>query len=156
DHHARAVAGADERVRRIRRAMEVVPLPQRPFLALDDEQALALDDEEPLLFRLAVIERARLARLEDVDARAELDVLLERDEEAPRAELLVDEPRELADVPDVPLSHAGSSSRTSRSAAPASRTPRSSASPPRSRDRTPPSRRAPSGAPPATSPQPSP
>src|SRR5205823_2559829 len=99
-------------------------LPQGPFLALDDEEALPLDDEEAFLPRLAVVHRARLARLEDVDANADLHVL-ERDEVTARAELLVREPRELADVLDVPVSHAGSSRRTSRWDEPARRIPRS-------------------------------
>src|SRR6266540_6604685 len=38
EHHALPVAGADERMRRVRRAVHEVPRPQTAFLALDDQQ----------------------------------------------------------------------------------------------------------------------
>src|SRR5262249_53446728 len=74
DHqdHARFVARADERVRRVRRAVEEVPRAQAPFLSFDDQEALAPQDEEILLIRLTVVERARLARLGDLQLEGEL------------------------------------------------------------------------------------
>jgi hypothetical protein len=52
--------------------VEEVPLPEDPFLALDEEAALTGQDEERLLLRLGVVEAVGLARLEDVDPHAEL------------------------------------------------------------------------------------
>src|SRR5262249_59377194 len=51
---------------------EEVPLPEPPFLALDEQRALAGMHEEVLLFRLGVVTAVRLARRQDVDPDAEL------------------------------------------------------------------------------------
>src|SRR3954467_5808215 len=76
DHEdpARAVAGADEGMRRFRRTVHEIPRAQAPLLALHDEQAFAAEHEEVLLIRLAVVHRARLPRLENVEPDAELRV----------------------------------------------------------------------------------
>src|SRR5215831_3922609 len=116
DHqdHARFVARADERVRRVRRAVEEVPRAQAPFLSFDDQEALAPQDEEILLIRLTVVERARLARLEDVQLEAELRVVSDLElwsfvgdapvglETTPRAEDVVQHPCRLAGVEHEP------------------------------------------------------
>src|SRR5919199_3305221 len=67
----RPLAGARERVLRLRRAVHEVPLPQRPFLALHDQDALAGEHEEVFLLGFPVVGRARLARAEHADAQAE-------------------------------------------------------------------------------------
>src|ERR671919_215205 len=69
--HARAVARADERVPRLGRAVDEVPLLQGALLPLDDEQALTREDEEVLLLRLPVIRPGRLAGVHDPDSHAE-------------------------------------------------------------------------------------
>jgi hypothetical protein len=45
--------------------VEVVPLPQRPFVLLHDERALAREHEKPFLHAFGVVERVRFARRED-------------------------------------------------------------------------------------------
>ena len=62
----------DEDVTSAGRTVDEVPGAQVPFLLLDDEEALAGEHEEVLLLRLGVVEAARLPRLEDVEAEAEL------------------------------------------------------------------------------------
>ena len=54
------------------RAVEVVPLPQRCFLTVDEQQALAPEHQKSLLIALAVIHRHRLTRLEHREIDAEL------------------------------------------------------------------------------------
>lgn len=49
EDEARHLSGADDDVVRLGRAMNEVPLPQGPLLALDDEQRLAREDEKVLL-----------------------------------------------------------------------------------------------------------
>src|SRR5207244_5048212 len=65
EDHARPVAGADEGVLRVRRAMDEVPGLQRALLAFDQRDALAGKDEAVLLVRLAVVPAALLARQQD-------------------------------------------------------------------------------------------
>src|SRR5262245_40004598 len=106
DHEdrARTVTGADGDVARARRAMEVVPLPQRSLLLLDDQRAIAGEHEEPLLDALRVVERVRLARREDANMDAEVG-----EGELPRLEgvddaalLLVANGERFGDVHDEP------------------------------------------------------
>jgi hypothetical protein len=54
------------------RAVQEVPLSQRPLLTLDDGDALALKDEKRFLRRLRVVEAARLSGLEHREPHAEL------------------------------------------------------------------------------------
>ena len=63
---------ADDHMGDAGRTVEVVPLPQRPFLALDDERARAAQDEEALLVPFAVVAGHRLARPEHLDPDTEL------------------------------------------------------------------------------------
>src|SRR5439155_1615117 len=60
---ARPVAGADDDVVHLRRAVDEVPLPERPLLALGDENSLTLDDEEVLLIVLPVVHGHGVARV---------------------------------------------------------------------------------------------
>ena len=48
------------------------PTAAAPFLLLDDQRALAREHEEPFLAALGVVERARLARPNDVHVDAEI------------------------------------------------------------------------------------
>src|ERR671922_1506470 len=57
---------------RFGRAVDEVPLLQRPLLALDDEERLAGEYEEVLLIGFPVVHRVRLARLEHDEIDAEL------------------------------------------------------------------------------------
>jgi hypothetical protein len=78
--------GADQDVLGPRRAVDEVPLPQRPLLAFDQRRCLSGQQEEHLVQLVAVVERHVLAGREDVDAEAERGpavVALERGE-APR------------------------------------------------------------------------
>src|SRR5207247_2298982 len=74
DHQdrARAGAGSDEDMARVRWTVHEVPCPQRPLLLLDEQEALAVEDEEVLLRRLGVVEAVRLARLEHADVHPDL------------------------------------------------------------------------------------
>ena len=99
---AGAVPGADDRVLRIRRTVDEVPLPQRPLLALDDQHRLAGHDEEVLLVGLPVIHRHRLARPEHADVDPELrEVQLALEVAERRAPLRV-VPARVAGVEDEP------------------------------------------------------
>ena len=69
EHDRGAVAGADDDVVRLGRAVHEVPGAQLPLLALDEQQALAGEHEEALLRPLAVVEAERLARLEHVQVQ---------------------------------------------------------------------------------------
>ena len=71
EDHARP-GRPDEDVARAGRTVDEVPGAKVPFLLLDDEEALAGENEEILLLGLGVIQAARLPRLEDVEAEAEL------------------------------------------------------------------------------------
>ena len=64
-HDAGAGTGADDHVIGAGRAVDKVPLPQRPLLALDEEQRLARENEEVLLVGFPVVHPDRLARPED-------------------------------------------------------------------------------------------
>jgi hypothetical protein len=48
-----ALSGGDDHVPRLGRTMHEVPLPQQPFLALDDQERLTREDEEILLIQPA-------------------------------------------------------------------------------------------------------
>src|SRR5207244_13494206 len=63
---------ADDRVFRVRRAMDEVPLTQRPLMPLDDQGRRAGEEEEVLLVGLPVVHRQRLARPENGDPEPEL------------------------------------------------------------------------------------
>jgi hypothetical protein len=78
--------------------MQEVPLPQRPFLPLDDRECLAREHEEVLLVGLPVVHRHRLARLEDGESDAELR------KDGPRAFEAGSSPKPL---PPAPLGGAG-------------------------------------------------
>jgi aminodeoxyfutalosine deaminase len=69
---ARAGARADNRMLCASRAMEEVPPPQRPLLALHDGERLAVEQEEVLLIAFPVVHRQRLARVEHRQADSEL------------------------------------------------------------------------------------
>jgi hypothetical protein len=58
---AGAFSGGDDHVSGLGRTMHKVPLPQRPFLALDDQECLTGEDEEILLIDLPVVHPNRLA-----------------------------------------------------------------------------------------------
>src|SRR5439155_20024856 len=62
EDHTRPVAGADEDVAGLRRAVHEVPRLERPLLAFDDQERLAGQPEEVLLLGLPVIRPVRLAR----------------------------------------------------------------------------------------------
>src|SRR5262249_4430707 len=84
------VAGADEHVAGTGRAVEVVPLPQRTLLLLDDQRALARQHEKSLLRALRVVERVRAARPDDADVDADVGGrVLSRLDRVRRAALLV-------------------------------------------------------------------
>src|SRR5262245_19060053 len=74
DHedHARAVAGADERVLRVRRAVDEVPRPESALFALDQQDAFNGADEGALLVERAVIPAARLSRPKHGNGEAEV------------------------------------------------------------------------------------
>src|SRR6185295_14397487 len=72
EDRARPVAGADEDVLGLGRAVHEVPRAQRALVALDDEQAFAREDEEVLLVALAVVDPARLPRLQDRQRHADV------------------------------------------------------------------------------------
>src|SRR6185312_2452290 len=72
DDDARRRARPDDGVLGTRRAVDEVPLPEWPLLALDQKERLACDHEEVLLVGLPVVHRHRLARREDGDVDPEL------------------------------------------------------------------------------------
>src|SRR5919106_5884948 len=97
---------ADEGVRSARRAVRVVPSPERPLLALDEQDALAHEDEEVLLLiRLVVVQAGRLCRRDDAECEPrerpfvglEVGSTLQEDavglEDADAAEVVVRHPR---------------------------------------------------------------
>ena len=82
--------------------MDVVPLPQRPLFAFDDQQRLAREDEKALLVGLPVVHRHRLAGTEHEEIDADLRIVVGnelRNEATPRAL----PPLQLAEVADEPL-----------------------------------------------------
>ncbi len=91
ENAAGTIAGPDDHVIRLRRAVHEVPLPQRPLLAFDEQKRFAVEDEEVLLVSFPVVHPDRLARSEDDDGDPEL-----REE---RLALLVRPPRERQAVP---------------------------------------------------------
>src|SRR5262249_17384414 len=66
----RPVAGPDEDVLRPLGAVHIVPGPEQPLFALDDQNRLAGEHEEALLRAFAVVVARRLARLEHADVDA--------------------------------------------------------------------------------------
>ena len=82
--------------------MDEVPLPERPLLALDDQEGLAREHEKVLLVRLPVVHPDRLAVPEHVEAHAELRkvrLTVERKRLAPRPAIA---PARLLRVEDEP------------------------------------------------------
>ena len=69
---AGALSGPDDHVLRPGGAVHEVPLPQRPLLALDDEQSLAGEHEEVFLIGFPVVHRHRLTRPEHTEADSDL------------------------------------------------------------------------------------
>ena len=108
------LAGANERMGGVWRAVEEVPSAQPPLLAFNEQQTFAAQNKEVLLIRLAVVHGAGLARLEDVELEADLRVLLYVElrpllyeaavglKAAARAEDVVAHPRRVADVEHEP------------------------------------------------------
>src|SRR5205823_6886216 len=72
DNDAACVSAPDDDVLRLRRAVHEVPLPQRPLLALDDQQRLAGQDEEVFLVGFPVVQPDRLTRREHVETYPDL------------------------------------------------------------------------------------
>src|SRR6187455_3170104 len=72
DHDRRLIAGSDDHMVGLRRAVHEVPRAQLALLVLDDQEAGSGHYEERLLRVLPVISPQNLARLEDVDVEAEL------------------------------------------------------------------------------------
>ena len=106
EQDAGSVAGADDHVLRPWRTVHEVPLPERPLLALDDEQRFPREHEEVLLVRFPVVHRHRLTRLEDGKPNPDLSEValaahpgLEADPAVP--------PARLADVEHEPARAAG-------------------------------------------------
>ena len=82
--------------------MDEIPLTQRAFLALDDQQRLAADNEEVLLIGLPVVHRHRFPRAEHEEVDSELIELrfsLEHAHDAARAAI---EPARIAGIEDEP------------------------------------------------------
>ena len=114
EEDARAVARPHEDVLGARRAVHEVPGPERPLLALDEQQALAREDEEVLLGRLRVVEAARPAGAEHGEGEADLRERLRRTvgpaghharaglEDATQPEGVVGQPGRVPDVDDEP------------------------------------------------------
>jgi hypothetical protein len=65
---ARAVSGADDRVPSLGRTAHEVLLPERPLLALDDEQPPRLRARGSFLVGFPVVHRHRLTRGEEPDS----------------------------------------------------------------------------------------
>ena len=90
---ARSVARSDDDVVRPSRTVHEVPLPQRPFLTLEDCERFAGEHQEVLLIGLPVVHRHRLTRAEDGKADSDLrEVALTRE-------------ARLEPVPPVPPAH---------------------------------------------------
>jgi len=64
EHGARSVAGADDGVARVGRAMHEIPLRKGALLALHDQQRLPGEDEKVFLVGLPVVHGHRLTRPE--------------------------------------------------------------------------------------------
>src|SRR5689334_8885264 len=62
-HETPSTAGADDHVVRTWRAVDKVPLPERPLFSLDDEKRFTRENEEILLVDFPVVHRHRHARL---------------------------------------------------------------------------------------------
>ncbi len=102
---ARAFTGSDDHVLRAGRAVEEVPLSQRPLLAFDDGDGLAGENEEVLLVGLPVVHSNRLARLEQGEPHPELgEVGSSASQSRPLAAPFGLPPRGLARIQDEPAS----------------------------------------------------
>src|SRR6185312_3580436 len=121
DQEGRAVAGADDDVIGVGRAMQVVPLLHRVLLAFDDRQAFAGEDEEPLLVGLAVVHGDGLAGPHDGVVETELVEALVALEVARDPERTLVVPVRVADVADVPGHAASANAARYASTAAASR-----------------------------------
>jgi hypothetical protein len=102
EDEARAVARSENRVLRIWRTVDEVPLPQWALLSLDEEQRFARENQEVLLGRLPVVHRHRLTRSEDEEVDPELRVLGLALEIADRTAALSCAPLRLAGAHDEP------------------------------------------------------
>ena len=71
-HETRSSACADDRVVRTWRAVDEVPLPERPLFSLDDEKCFTRENQEVFLIGFPVVHRHRLARLEESEVDPEL------------------------------------------------------------------------------------
>ena len=101
-----ASPGTHDHVVRAARTVDEVPGPQRPFLPLDEQQALARENEEILLHVLPVVQAVRLAGLEHPDVDPELLEVAGLPLERPGGpELLVRPPAGVAHVLDDPVGH---------------------------------------------------
>src|SRR5690242_5438045 len=100
------LAGADDHVRDVRRAVDEVPLPQKALLSLGDQQALAAEDEEVLLVGFPVVHAHRPARPEDAEVDPDLREALALGLEAAVGPEVVLEPARLARVSHEPVRHA--------------------------------------------------
>jgi hypothetical protein len=79
-----------------------IPLPERPLLALDDQEPLAGDHEEVLLICLPVVHAHRLPGLENHEVNAELRKVLLLLEVAELAAAVAVAPARLPRVQDEP------------------------------------------------------
>ena len=107
NHDAWPIPGAHDDVVHPDGAVDEVPLPQRPFLSLRDQQRLALHDEEVLLVGLPVIHRHRITRAEDEQIDADLRPILPRLEVAEDTAFPSVVPRRVAGVEHEPALSAG-------------------------------------------------
>src|SRR2546423_9806391 len=71
-HKTGSSACADDRVVRTWRAVDEVPLPDRPLFSFDDEKPFTREHEEAFLIGFPVVHRHRLARLEKREVDPEL------------------------------------------------------------------------------------
>ena len=71
-HKTGSSACADDRVVRTWRAVDEVPLPDRPLFSLDDEKRFTREHEEVFLSGFPVVHRHRLARLQKSEVNPEL------------------------------------------------------------------------------------
>ena len=107
DHDARPVPGTHDHVVHPDRAVDEVPLPQRPFLSLRDQQRLPVHDEEVLLIGLPVIHRHRITRAEHEEIDADLRPVLARLEVADGTALAPVVPGRVASIEHEPTLAAG-------------------------------------------------
>jgi hypothetical protein len=102
EDETRHVSGTDDDVLRPRRAMDVVPLPQGPLLALDDQQRLTREDKKSFLIGFPVVYRHRRTGDEHAKEDAELTKLPIALEFTARRLARAMQPSRLASVQDEP------------------------------------------------------